>query len=148
MDVLILRDPRESVAKCSLTPVRDHPDLRFVAYDPERRVQAGCRLLLHPEGAELGEADRGKGLLLVDCSWRRVDKLLRVVDGDLERRRVSGWQTAYPRRSRTFEDPAAGLASIEALFAALVRLEGPRPELLEGYRWRDAFLERNRRLID
>jgi pre-rRNA-processing protein TSR3 len=147
MDVLILRDPRESLAKCSLTPLRGHPDLRFVSYDPERRVQAGGRLLLHPEGSELGEADRGKGLLLVDCSWRRVDKLLRTVDGELERRRVSGWRTAYPRHSRTFADPADGLASVEALFAALARLERPRLELLEGYRWRDAFLEHNRRLL-
>ena len=28
-------------------------------------------------------------------------------------------ETAYPRRSKVFEDPAGGLATIEAIFAAL-----------------------------
>jgi len=141
--VLILRDPRESVGKCSLTPLRGLPGLEFVEYRPDRRLAAGTRILLHPDGEELGPADRGHDLLLVDCAWRRVPSLLRTVDGRLLPRRLPPLASAYPRRSKTHPDPESGLASVEALFAATVLLGEPRPDLLARYRWRAAFLARN-----
>jgi pre-rRNA-processing protein TSR3 len=141
--VLILRDPRESAAKCSLTPLRGLPGIEFVAYHPERRLAAGERVLLHPEGEPIGPADRGRDLLLIDCSWRRVPSLLRTVDGRLHRRALPPLVSAYPRRSKTFADPERGLASVEALFAAMALLDGPRPELLRAYRWRASFLAAN-----
>jgi pre-rRNA-processing protein TSR3 len=143
LDILILRDGRESKAKCSLTPIVGLPGVRVVLYHPERRVEAGGRILLHPEGDELGPLDRGRDLLLIDCSWRRVPKLLATVDGPLLARRLPPLASAYPRRSKTFRDPAQGLASIEALYAATVILGEPRPELLEGYCWREPFLTAN-----
>lgn len=143
IDVLIVRDPRESPAKCSLTPLRGLPGIRFVTYDPDRRVEAGTRVLLHPDGEPITEADRGRPLLLVDCAWRRLPTLLATIDGDLVRRRLPLLETAYPRRSKTFEDPASGLASVEALYAALHLLGEPRPELLARYRWAAEFLARN-----
>lgn len=146
MDVLILRDPREALLKCSLTPLRGKPGIRFETYDPDRRVAAEGRVLLHPEGPELGAAERGRALMLIDCAWRRVPTLLRTVDGPFELRSLPRFATAYPRRSKTFEDPAAGLASIEALYAAVFALEGARPELLAGYRWAREFLELNPQL--
>jgi pre-rRNA-processing protein TSR3 len=143
VDILILRDPRESTAKCSLTPLRGLPGVRFVSYDRERRLTAGARVLLHPEGDELSPADRGRDLLLIDCAWRRVPQLLATVDGELVHRRLPPLVTAYPRRSKTFEDPARGLASVEALYAACALLGEPRPDFLEAYRWAAAFLEAN-----
>ncbi|MDP6410344.1 MAG: DUF367 domain-containing protein [Planctomycetota bacterium] len=142
-DVLILRDPRESVRKCSLTPLRGRPAFEFVAYHRERRVEAAGRILLHPDGEPLSPADRCRGLLLVDCSWRRLESLLRTVDGDPPRRSLPELATAYPRRSRSFEDPPHGLASIEALYAALVLLGGASRDLLNGYRWAEEFLAAN-----
>ena len=144
-DILILRDPKESRRKCSLTPLRGLEGVRFTEYAHDRRWEVGERIFLHPDGQELSSADRelGQGLFLIDCSWRRVDKLLRTVDGTLHRRRLPVLKTAYPRHSSIFADPATGLASIEALYAAVCILVGPRQELLEGYRWRDEFLERN-----
>lgn len=147
MHVLILRDPRESAAKCSLTPLRGHPDLTFVSYDKDRRVDAGERILLHAEGEVLTAADRGRDLLLVDCSWRRVEPLLRTVEGTLHRRRLPALRTAYPRKSKTFEDPGEGLASVEALFAAASILGEPHPEWLADYRWAADFLARNPDLL-
>jgi len=141
--ILILRDPRESIRKCSLTPLRGRPDVVFREYRPERRTAAEGRVLLHPDGEEIGPADEGAGLLLLDSSWRRLPALLASVDGPFELRRLPPLKTAYPRKSRTFADPSAGLASIEALYAALFLLGRPLPELLEAYRWRDDFLERN-----
>jgi len=142
-EVLILRDPRESAKKCSLTPLRGLPGVRFVDYSPERRVQAAGRVLLHTAGEPIGPADAGRGLLLIDCSWRRVTSLMRVVDGAPILRRLPPLQTAYPRRSNTFEDPSEGLASVEALYAALALMGSQRPELLAAYRWADEFLRLN-----
>jgi pre-rRNA-processing protein TSR3 len=146
-DILILRDPRESKRKCSLTPLEGRPGVRFVQYHPERRLDAGGRVLLDPDGEPFSEADRGRPLLLVDCAWRRVPTLMRTVDGQLERRRLPELQTAYPRVSRTFEDPVRGLASIEALYAASLLVGRPSPELLDQYRWREEFLARNAELL-
>lgn len=143
VDVLILRDPRESPRKCSLTPLRGVPGVRFVAYRGDLRLDAAGRVLLHPDGEELGPSDRGSPLLLVDCSWRRLDRLLSVVGGEPAPRRLPELSTAYPRRSATFQDPARGLASIEALYAALALLGSVRPELLKGYRWAAEFLAGN-----
>jgi pre-rRNA-processing protein TSR3 len=144
VDVLILRDPRESARKCSLTPLRGLPGITFATYDRDRRLEAGGRILLHPEGELLTPDDPGRGLLLVDCAWRRVDQLLGTVDGELVRRRLPPLETAYPRSSKVFQDPDRGLASVEALYAALLILGDERPELLEGYRWADEFLRLNR----
>jgi pre-rRNA-processing protein TSR3 len=143
LDILILRDPRESTKKCSLTPLRGHEHVRFVNYHRDRRLAADGRLLLHPDGEELTIADRGRSLLLIDCAWRRVPQLLATVDGELVHRRLPRLETAYPRRSAVFEDPDQGLASIEALFAACAILGAPDPSLLEGYRWAAEFLAAN-----
>ena len=143
LDVLILRDPRESPKKCSLTPLRGTPGIRFVSYDRDRRIDAGARVLLHPKGEPITSADAGRPLLLVDCAWRRLPSLLATVDGELAPRRLPPLVTAYPRKSKTFEDPEQGLASIEALYAALALLGDARPQLLASYRWAEDFLRAN-----
>ena len=143
VEVLILRDPRESLKKCSLTPLRGMEGFRFVDYSAERRVNGAGQVLLSPDGELLSEADCGAPLLLIDCSWRRVEKLRRTVDGDPVARRLPPLVTAYPRRSRTFQDPDHGLASIEALYAALALLGRPRRDLLATYRWGEDFLRLN-----
>lgn len=143
MDVLILRDPRESPRKCSLTPLRGLAGIRFVAYRPGRRIDGVGRVLLHPESELLSERDRGKPLLLVDCAWRHLPELLACVDGEPVRRRLPALDTAYPRSSKVGEDPSTGLASVEALYAALALMGEERSELLAGYRWTDDFLAKN-----
>lgn len=142
-EVLILRDPRESAAKCSLTPLRGLPRIRFLRWEPGATYAVGRRLLLHPDGPPLQRADAGADLLLVDCAWRRLPRLLASVSGELLPRSLPPLATAYPRRSKLFADPARGLASVEALYAALALLGEPRPELLARYRWRAEFLAAN-----
>jgi pre-rRNA-processing protein TSR3 len=56
-------------------------------------------------------------------------------------------QTAYPRKSKIFEDPQNGLASIEALHAALCMLGKRDDSLLDGYRWRKEWLDLNSELL-
>lgn len=142
-EVLILRDPRESAAKCSLTPLRGLERIRFLRWEHSARYAVGRRLLLHPDGPPLARADAGTDLLLIDCAWRRLPRLLASVDGELLSRSLPPLSTAYPRRSKLFADPERGLASVEALYAALCLLGEPRPELLAAYRWRADFLAAN-----
>ena len=143
LDVLIYRDPRESVKKCSLTPLRGRAGVRFVSYQRERRIEVGRRILLHPDGEEIGAGDAHQPLLLVDCSWRRLPQMLAMIDGELHPRRLPALTTAYPRQSKQFQDPERGLASIEALYAALALLGDPLPDLLAQYRWAAVFLASN-----
>ena len=143
LDILIVHDPREPAKKCSLTPLRGMPGVSFVPLRSGQRVDAGRRIWLHPDGEELGPADRGIGLLLVDCTWRRLSKLSTCIDGELLKRRLPKLVTAYPRRSKLTPDPEHGLASVEALYAAMALLDGPRPELLANYRWAVEFLAAN-----
>jgi len=143
VDILILHDPREPAKKCSLAPLRGMEGVRFVPMSGGRRVDAGRRIWLHPDGDELQPADRGIGLLLIDCTWRRLAKLSKRVDGELVRRRLPNLVTAYPRRSKVTPDPEHGLASVEALYAAIALLDGPHPEILAQYRWAPDFLAAN-----
>lgn len=142
-DILILRDPRESTKKCSLTPLRGVEGVTFLTYHHERVFEVGERILLDPEGEELSTEDAQYGLLLIDCAWRRVPSLRKTLRGTFHRRRLPVLKTAYPRKSHVFEDPDAGLASIEALYAAQALLGRPAPELLANYRWREEFLALN-----
>jgi pre-rRNA-processing protein TSR3 len=143
VDILIVHDPREPAKKCSLTPLRGMRGVRFVPVRGDQRVDAGRRIWLHPEGDELGPDDRGIGLLLIDCIWRRVPALSKRIDGELLRRRLPNLITAYPRRSKLTPDPEHGLASVEALYAALALLDAPCPALLAHYRWAAEFLAAN-----
>ena len=143
LDILIVHDPREPAKKCSLTPLRGMPGVLFVPVRGSERVDGTGRIWLHPDGEELKPTDRGRGLLLVDCTWHRLPKLSARIDGEPVRRRLPRLVTAYPRRSKLARDPERGLASVEALYAATALLDGPRPELLVGYRWSAEFLAAN-----
>ncbi|MEO0651355.1 MAG: DUF367 domain-containing protein [Planctomycetota bacterium] len=148
--ILVLRDPRESWARCSLRPLREREDIEFVTWSEELELEVGGRVLLDPEAPALEPSDpaleRGGvrlGLFVIDCSWRRLERIGRaVVDAPL-RRALPPLETAYPRKSSTFEDPAQGLATVEALFAASALLGRPDASLLAGYRFADAFLAAN-----
>ena len=143
LDIVILRDPRESIKKCSLTPLRDVEGVEFLRYRHDSVFEVGERILLDPEGEELTVADASLGFLLIDCAWRRVGTLSKTLRGTFHRRRLPVLKTAYPRKSTVFEDPSTGLASIEALYAGHQLLGRPAPELLADYRWRDEFLALN-----
>ena len=88
-------------------------------------------------------------MLLVDASWRRLPKVVRrSVRAPRLRSLPDDWMTAFPRRSKVHEDPAAGLASVEALFAASVILGAPDRTLLNGYYWAEEFLKSNGGLLE
>lgn len=153
---LLIRDHKENKHKCTLSPLEGREGYRFLdlrrpASPPVVEEITGGILLttgapvMTPRDRELLD---GRAITIIDSTWARVPSVLariRVVDGDqLVRRSLpSDIVTAYPRTSKLFRDPECGLASIEAVFAALVVLGAADVSVLDGYRWRTQFLRQN-----
>ena len=145
-EILLIRLRKEALKKCSLTPLRERHDLpiQWFHCDIGDEIHVGAATLLHPDGDVLSPVDAQRPLLLVDSSWRDLPRMLKTVRGDFEKRSLpKNLRTAYPRKSKLFEDPETGLASIEALHAALTLLGKRDDSLLEGYYWASSWLQSN-----
>ena len=141
--VTVIRHPKERVSKCSLRPLHDRPEMTFLKATPGFSFDATGFLLLAVDAPELSPADRGAPLLLLDSTWRYLPVLQACVVGTpIPRSLPRTLATAYPRASKLFDDPAAGLASVEALYAAKRLLGEDDPTLLDGYHWKTEFLAR------
>lgn len=139
---IIVVHPRERRSKCSVEPLRGRPGFRFWTFPDVGPEPLDGYVRLGLGGAPLSVEHRHRGLLLLDGTWRLADRMapsfaaLPVVS-------LGPWRTAYPRMSKLFSDPAAGLATIEALFAAYTQMHRDATGLLNDYRWREAFLSAN-----
>ncbi len=141
----IIRHPRERRAKCTLQPLRGLPGLRFLTARPGFRFDATGFILLCLDAPVLSAADRDHPLLLLDSTWRLLPALTACIGGAPIRRCLPAWiRTAYPRSSKLAADPPAGLASVEALFAARWVLGRPTAGILDHYHWREPFLRQFR----
>ncbi len=141
----VIRHEKENVKKCSLRFLHGRPEMTFLKSRPGFTFDATGFLLLAVDAPPLSPADAGLPLLLLDSTWRWLPRLLACLHGEPIRRSIPGnLQTAYPRVSRLFEDPEGGLASIEALYVARRLLGDDDPSLLDGYHWKEQFLEQLR----
>ncbi len=137
----VIRHPKERIAKCSLRFLHERPEMTFLRARPGFRFDATGFLLLAVDAPPLSTADAGHPLLLLDSTWRWLPQVRACVGGTPIERSIPGaLRTAYPRTSKVFEDPAGGLASIEALYVARKLLGDDDPTLLEGYHWKAEFL--------
>jgi pre-rRNA-processing protein TSR3 len=93
-------------------------------------------------GPPLTPAQQDVGLLFLDGTWRLAERMAPDFS-ELPVYSLGPWETAYPRTSKLFSDPSAGLATIEAVFAACVQTGRSTDGLLDEYRWREQFLQRN-----
>ncbi|MEE2787235.1 MAG: hypothetical protein VX589_07840 [Myxococcota bacterium] len=140
-ETVVIRHPKENLAKCSLTPLEGQNGYRFFIAEPSLRFDATGYTLLAVDAPALSEADSHRPLLCLDATWQRLPQVLTSVVGQpVARSMPAGIRTAYPRVNRDGNDPQGGLASIEALFVAHVCLGRQVGNLLAGYYWRDAFL--------
>ena len=149
-EVILVRLNKESPKKCSLTPLFDQgrTNIQWHRVSIGQQVVVGEATLLHPDGEPLSPEDAGRPLLLIDSSWRDLPRVLGGVEGLLHYRSLpEGFRTAYPRRSKAGTDPTDGLASIEALHAAQALLGLRDDSLLEGYHWKDDWLDSNSDLL-
>jgi len=142
LPTIIVRHPRENPRKCSVLPLRGRADVLLWTYPVRGSPPLDGYVRLSAEGPPLSPADAAKGLLLLDGSWRWAAAMARAFC-DVPARSLHGWRTAYPRVSKRGTDPANGLASIEALFAAYHLLGRPTTGLLDHYYWAEAFLQAN-----
>lgn len=144
----IVRHRRENRKKCSLRPLEKRNDFCFSSYPAERApsLPSGY-LLLAFDAPPVTRDDRERGLLLLDATWRYAAKMerwaLAEIAGLEQRSLPSEWVTAYPRCQEDCSEPARGLASVEALFVAYLLMGRSVDGLLDGYYWKELFLERN-----
>jgi len=138
--VTVIRHPRERISKCSLRHLHDRPEFTFHRATRGFRFDATGYLLLTLDGPPLTLADQGHPLLVLDSTWRWLPELERCLDGEPIRRSLPPVETAYPRVSRIYENPAGGLASVEAVYLAKRILGEDDATLLDGYHWKDEFL--------
>jgi pre-rRNA-processing protein TSR3 len=139
--VLVIH-PKEKRIKCSLEPLRGRPNLCFVDFPPQQSIELSGYVRLSIDGPPLTAADAKSGILLIDGSWRHAAHMNEHFAG-VPPRSLTGFRTAYPRISKLFDDPAEGLASIEALYIAYRVLGRPTDGLLDAYFWREQFLRLN-----
>ena len=141
MKTIIFRHRRENLKKCSLRGLETHPDLLFYTYPTDSLPDCTGYILLKMGAPPLTIDDHGKGLLLLDGTWRLAKIMEKQLPCHLENKSLpSIYQTAYPRRQSDCPDPAKGLASVEALYIAHQILGNKTEGLLEHYLWKDQFL--------
>lgn len=118
--------------------LRGRPGFEFRKYpDDEQPVPAGY-IRLGLGGPELSREDAGQGLLVLDATWKLAAKMEKRY-ADVPVRTLPALQTAYPRTSKIYDDPSAGLATIEAVYAAYHILGWDTAGLLDQYHWADEF---------
>lgn len=142
---IIVVHPKERRSKCSVWPLRGREGIVFWKYPRRGAEPIDGYVRLGLGGPLLSPADAKSGLLLLDGTWRWAATMERDY-ADVPVRSLGPWTTAYPRTSKIFDDPEAGLATVEALFAAYAQLGRSTEGLLDHYQWRDRFLELNSHL--
>lgn len=139
---VIVVHPRERRSKCSVEPLRLRQEFIFTTYPNPAPVDLSRYVRLGIGGPVIGPQDADRGLLLLDGTWRWAAKMENAYQA-MTVRSLPSIRTAYPRKSEVFEDPADGLATIEALYAALRLLGRETAGLLDQYHWKNQFLELN-----
>jgi len=146
LPTIIVVHPKEKRSKCSVEPLRGRAEFLFWTFPNQGGSSLENYVRLGLNGPLLTAEDSPRGLLLLDGTWRLAEKM----EQDYQKvpvRSLLPWKTAYPRTSKLFEDPSAGLATVEALFAALTQMGKPTVGLLDHYFWKEEFLSRNAHLL-
>jgi pre-rRNA-processing protein TSR3 len=139
---ILVVHPRERRSKCTVEPLRGRDGFRFWTFPDRGPEPLADYVRLTMDGPVLSAADADRGLLVLDGTWRlahRMDKLFL----DVPARSLPPIRTAYPRMSRIKPDPAGGLATIEAIYAAYRLLGRSCDSLLDEYHFAGEFLAQN-----
>ncbi|MBD3674175.1 MAG: hypothetical protein HUJ26_11690 [Planctomycetaceae bacterium] len=139
---IIVVHRRERRSKCSVEPLRENPEFQFLTYPQDEDPIPANYIRLGIGGPILSQEDAESGLLVLDATWRLVEKMEKRY-ADVPVRSIPTYQTAYPRVSKVHDDPSAGLATIEAVYAAYRHLGRSTDGLLDHYQWAEEFLAKN-----
>ncbi len=150
MITLIYRHKKENLKKCSLRGLETRSDMKFFTYPKDTIGDLSSYILLTLDAPPLTIEDAKYGLFLIDGTWKHADVMYRQLKTPhqfITRSLPKDLKTAYPRRQDDCLDPERGLASVEALFAAYHILGKDTGGLLDNYYWKEAFLEKNHKLL-
>lgn len=145
----IIEDARENPKKCTVSPLKYRDDFHFfIARKDNRIAPLQATWLLHHEGECMSALDRAEtvsGIAVIDCIWRRLDRIFPRIDTQLPRlvKIPPEFVTAYPRKSKDGSDPSGGLATIEAIFIAAAFAGNWDESLLKEYYFGLEFLRLN-----
>ncbi|MEO2015610.1 MAG: hypothetical protein ABGZ53_14700 [Fuerstiella sp.] len=139
---VIVVHPREKRSKCSVEALRGREDFSFFTFPDRVTLPLDNFVRLGMGGEELHENDAAAGLLVLDGTWKLAQKMEPFYK-DIPVRTLPAIKTAYPRSSKIFQDPTGGLATVEAVYAALRIMKRPLDGLLDHYYWKDTFLQLN-----
>ncbi len=139
---IIIRHKKERKSKCSLQPLVEHKDMDFYTYPHNLPEIPNNYIRLDVNAPVLSRQDAEQGLLLLDGTWKLVEPMNKRY-AHIPGRSLPILKTAYPRVSKVFNDPDGGLASIEALALSYFILGKEWQSLLDGYYWKNQFIELN-----
>lgn len=147
---IILRHRKENLKKCSLRGLESRPDCRFFTYPHEELPDLSQYISLTIDAPPLSREDGQAGLFIIDATWRYAEVMAARIPATYSSCRSipAGFVTAYPREQTGCSDPERGLASVEALFIAYHLIGRETKGLLDGYHWREKFLEKNKILLN
>lgn len=138
---VVIVHPKERRSKCTVAALRD--DARFQFYKhPRRPERLDGYVRLAMTGPLLSLDDAASGLLVLDGTWRWAAAMEAAVS-EVPTRTLPTVITAYPRLSRVFDNPDGGLATVEAIYAALRILGRDTTGLLDHYPFAAQFLDAN-----
>jgi len=140
-NIVVIRHPRENLKKCSLRFLHGRENFTFLKAHDKFSFDASGHILLEIDAPVISPADLGKPILLLDSTWALLPKIKAKLTGNpIPRSLPSTIKTAYPRQSKVFTDPDCGLATLEALYCALLLMGINDPSLLDYYHFKDQFL--------
>lgn len=139
---VIVVHPKERRSKCSVEPLRGRSDFRFFTFPDKVTVPLDGYVRLGLGGPELSLDDASAGLLVLDGTWKLAARMEPFYH-DVPVRTLPAVATAYPRTSKIYQDPMGGLATVEAVYAALRVMQRPVDGVLDQYHWKDRFLQAN-----
>lgn len=141
-DTIVLVHRRERKHKCSVLPLCGREGFLFHTYPEPFTDSLDHHVRLGFGGPPLSLGDCDKGLLVLDATWK-LAKRMENVYREVPVRSLPLCKTAYPRTSKANDDPAGGLATIEAIYLAHTILGRETQGLLDNYYWAEEFLLTN-----
>lgn len=146
LPTVVLRHRRENLKKCSLTGLEKRADFKFYTYPYDPISELPRYIMLSFDGELLSKKDAGKGLFILDGTWRYADTMYKnnPTLHTMEKRSLPvHFKTAYPRKQEDCSEAKRGLSSIEAIYIAYSILGYPTDGLFSHYMWESLFFERN-----
>ncbi len=148
MKITVIRHPKENHKKCSLRHLHTHKDFEFFNAVDGFSFDATGYTLLEINAPTMSEADAQRPILLLDSTWHLLPKIRAKVYGNFVSRSLPlTIKTGYPRVSKMHADPN-GLATVEALYAALKFAGCKAPDIIREYQFAQHFLKVNGWLSD